>query len=257
MKKILFSLVAFSLILVSQTAFGQANILMKNGTVSAATCGAIFLDAGDGGPYANNQTLTMTLCSSDPARNHIALGFDFLDLAPGDELCFFDGSSVNDSLLGCASDLVAAQNTIVETSARGNGCMTIRSNNDNIQKQGWAARILCIPSCQTLRAKIDLAVPAIFPADTGWIDGCPNTTRISFKAKGIYPLNDVSYHQSDTLSSFEWNFGDGSPIARGPEVDHIYSQSGGFIVKLIVTDTVGCQNVNYKTACTYFTATNF
>jgi gliding motility-associated-like protein len=247
MKKILFSLVAFSLILVSQPAFGQANILMRNATVSTATCGAIFLDAGDGGPYANNQTLTMTLCSSDPARNHIALGFDLLDLAPGDELCFFDGSTVNDSLLGCATDLIAAQNTIVETTAKGNGCMTIRfrSNNDNIQRQGWAARILCIPSCQTVKAKIDLTVPAISPADTGWIDGCPNTTRISFQAKGIYPLNDIGYHQSDTLSSFEWNFGDGSPIARGPQVDHIYSQSGGFIVKLIVTDTVGCQNINF------------
>ncbi len=248
MKKIYFFLLLFSIVLSTSTAFGQANILMRNGSLSTATCGALFLDAGDNGPYANNQTLTMTLCSSDPARNHIALGFDLLDLAVGDELCFFDGPSVTDSLLGCSTDFARTQNTIIETTARnGSGCMTIRfrSNNDNIQGQGWAARILCIPSCQTVKATIDLTSPAVFPADTGWIDGCPNTTRVSFKAKGIYPLNDIGYHQSDTLSSFEWNFGDGSPIARGPQVDHIFTQSGGYVVKLIVTDTVGCQNINF------------
>ena len=249
MKKIYFSFLAFSLVLTIQTAFAQvADIIMRNATVSTATCGAIFYDSGGAGsPYGNNQTLTMTLCSSDPARNHISIGFDALDLAPGDELCFFDGPTVNDSLLACSSDFAASQNTIVETTARGNGCMTIRfrSNNDNVQRAGWAARILCIPSCQTVKAKIDATVPLIMPADTGWIDGCPNTTRVSFKAKGTYIYNDVSYHQSDTLSSFEWNFGDGTPIARGPEVDHVFTQSGGYIVKLVVTDTVGCQNINF------------
>jgi gliding motility-associated-like protein len=248
MKKIHLLLLLLSVVLSTSNSFGQANILMRNGTVSAATCGALFIDAGDSGPYANNQTLTMTLCSSDPARNHIAIGFDLLDLAPGDELCFFDGSSVTDSLLACSTDFATTQNTIVETTARnGSGCMTIRfrSNNDNIQGQGWAARILCIPSCQTVRAKIEMTTPAIAPADTGWIDGCPNQTRISFKGKGIYPLNGVGYTQSDALSKFEWNFGDGTPIAYGPEVDHIFAQAGGYIVKLIVTDTVGCQNVNF------------
>jgi gliding motility-associated-like protein len=83
------------------------------------------------------------------------------------------------------------------------------------------------------------------PADTGWIDACPNTTRVSFKGKGIYELNDISYHQSDTLSKFEWNFGDGSPIAYGPDVSHIFDRSGGFVVKLTIIDTVGCRNVNY------------
>ncbi|MDZ7879715.1 MAG: gliding motility-associated C-terminal domain-containing protein [Saprospiraceae bacterium] len=246
MKKILFSLLAFSLVVSLQTIQGQATILMKNGKDSLLTCGGLFLDAGNNGAYANNQTLTLTLSSSDPESSHIALGFDLLDLAPGDELCFFDGPTVNDSLIGCASDLVAAQNTIVETTARSNGKMTIRfrSNNDNIQRQGWVARILCIPSCQTLRAKVT-AIPFITPQDTGWIDGCPNTTRVSFKATGIYPFNDIKYHQSDTLSKFEWNFGDGSPIVTGPEVDHVFTESGGFNVKVIVTDTMGCQNVNF------------
>lgn len=248
MKKIYFLFLAFSLVFTTQTALAQADIIMRNGTISAATCGAIFYDSGGAAlAYGNNQTLTMTLCSSDPARDHISIGFDALDLAPGDELCFFDGPTVNDSLLACSSDFATSQNTIVETTVRGNGCMTIRfrSNNDNVQRAGWAARILCIPSCQTVKAKIEATVPIVMPADTGWIDGCPNTTRVSFKAKGMYPYNDIGYHQSDTLSSFEWNFGDGTAIARGPEVDHVFTQAGGYIVKLVVTDTVGCQNINF------------
>ena len=243
------SFLAFSLVFTAQTAFAQVpDILMRTRTVSANTCGALFLDSlGSAGGYANNQLQIMTICSSDPTRNHISIGFDFLDLKQGDELCFFDGPTVNDSLLACSSDFGSSQNTIVETTARGNGCLTIRfrSNNDNIQGQGWAAHILCIPSCQTVKAKIEATIPAIMPADTGWVDGCPNVTRVSFKGMGIYPFNNVSYTQSDALSKFEWNFGDGTAIAYGPEVDHIFAQAGGYIVKLVITDTVGCQNINY------------
>lgn len=248
MKKILFSFLAFSLFLTTQNILAQTDIIMRNGTVSSATCGAIFYDSGGAaGAYGNNQTLTMTICSSDPSRDHISIGFDALDLAAGDELCFFDGPTVNDSLLACSTDFATSQNTIIETTVRGNGCLTIRfrSNNDNIQGTGWAARILCIPSCQTIRARIDTTTPAVMPIDTGWIDGCPSTTRVSFKGSGVYPFNNIGYTQSDALSTFEWNFGDGSPIAYGPEVDHIFTQAGGYIVKLVITDTVGCRNVNY------------
>jgi gliding motility-associated-like protein len=248
MKKIRFSLLALCLVVINQMAFGQTEFPISNGKRSTGTCGFNFTDSGGStGSYKNNENITMTICSSDPTQSHVSLGFEFLELAPGDEMYFFDGPTVNDSLLATASDLVLNQNTIVETTARGSGCMTIRfrSNNDNVQLRGWIARVLCIPSCQTLQAKIQATIPVISPADTGWIDACPNTTRVSFKAKGIYPLNNIAYHQSDTLSSFEWNFGDGTPIAYGPEVDHIFTKSGGFLVKLVITDTLGCDNINY------------
>ena len=77
MKKIYFSYLAFSLVFTAQTAFAQADIIMRNATVSTATCGALFYDSGGAsGPYGNNQTLTMTLCSNDPTRNHISIGFE-------------------------------------------------------------------------------------------------------------------------------------------------------------------------------------
>jgi gliding motility-associated-like protein len=248
MKKILFSLLAFSLFFATHTAFGQREITMKNGKDSIATCGADFTDSGGAaGNYGNNQNFTFTICSDSLSKTHVALGFEQLDLAPGDELCFFDGPDVNSPSLGCASDFGRSQNTIVETTARNSkGCMTIRFRSDgSVVRTGWLAHIVCIASCQTVKTQIESTLPPIFPADTGWIDGCPNQTRIAFKGKGIYPFNDIAYHQSDTLSKFEWNFGDGSPIAYGPEVTHVYSQAGGFIVQLVVTDTLGCQNINY------------
>ncbi len=248
MKKILFPFLALSLVLTTHTAFSQVEIKMATRTVSAETCGADFTDSGGAaGNYGNNQNFTLTICSDSLKKTHIALGFEQLDLDPNDELCFFDGNSVNAPSLGCSSDFGRSQNAIIETTARNTtGCMTIRFRSDGSGvRLGWLAHIICIASCQTVKSQIVSAVPAIVPSDTGWIDACANQTRITFKGKGIYDFNDIAYHQSDTLSKFEWNFGDGTPIGYGPNVSHVYKQEGGFIVQLVITDTMGCKNTNY------------
>jgi gliding motility-associated-like protein len=248
MKKIATTLVwALSLFFVSET-LGQNNIIIVNGVDSTNTCGAGFYDTGgNSGDYGNNQDITMTIYSGDPVNNHIALGFNYIDIAAIDELCFFDGPTVNSRSLGCASDFANNPNLIVETSARnGTGCMTIRfKSNASGTGRGWFANILCIPSCQTFTTKIVSSTPAITPVDTGWIDACPNVTRINFKAAGMYALNNVAYTQSDNLSKFEWNFDDGTAVAYGPEVNHLFTKPGGFVVKLTVVDTHGCKNINY------------
>ncbi len=248
MKKIATTLVwAISLFFVSETT-GQTTITMRNGSINSGTCGGLFYDSGgNNGNYSNNETYTLTICSDDPANNHIAIGFNDINLAAGDELCFFDGSDVNATPLGCASDFANNPNLVVETSARnGSGCMTIRFRSDGSGTgRGWFANIICIPSCQTFTTKIIASTPAIVPADTGWIDACPNVTRVNFKAAGTYAMNNVAYRQSDSLSKFEWNFDDGTAVAYGPDVNHIFEKSGGFVVKLTVIDTHGCKNINY------------
>ena len=248
MNRILTTLIlALSLFFVSKTV-GQNNISMQNGTISTSTCGASFFDTGGAnGTYSNNQSFTLTICSDDPVNNHIALGFNLIEIAAGDELCFFDGSNTSAPSLGCASDFANNPNLVVETTSRnGSGCMTIRfTSNGSGTANGWSANVICIPSCQTFTTKIVSATPAIVPVDTGWIDACPNITRIGFKAAGTYPLNDIAYRQSDSLSKFEWNFDDGSPVAYGPEVSHLFTKSGGYVVKLTVIDTHGCKNINY------------
>jgi gliding motility-associated-like protein len=242
-----------SLLSVSKVA-AQADILMRTATVSTGTCGALFTDSGgktannQANPYRNNENSTITICSDNPAYKYISLGFDELDVLAGDELCIYDGRNTTDPalLLGCASDFANTRNYIIETTVRNpTGCMTITFRSDATGTgRGWAARVMCMSACQTVRAQIEETTPKINPVDTGWIDGCPGT-RVSFLGKGIYPFNNIAYRQSDSLSKFEWNFGDGSPIAYGKEVDHIYTQSGGFVVKLTVTDTAGCKNVNF------------
>ena len=224
----------------------QPVLVMRSGTVT--TCDTTFTDSGGSNAgYRANENFTLTICSGDIYRNHISLGFDLLDLAVGDELCFYDGNSTNAPLLACSSDFSKTENAIVQTTATNpSGCMTIRFRSDGSnQRTGWVANVICIPSCQTIKAAITATNPLVLPIDTGWIDACPNKTRVSFKAKGTYPQNGFAYTQTDALNSFEWNFGDGTPVGKGPEVDHIFENAGGYIVRLTITDTLGCQNINY------------
>jgi gliding motility-associated-like protein len=241
----------YALIIILLTVLGskveaQTIINMKNGKVSA--CDALFFDSGGPtGSYKANERFTLTICSDDPERNHISLGFNFLELPPEDIMCFYDGDNTNAKLLGCSSDFSKSQNTIIQTTVTNpSGCLTVRfiSNGSN-QKRGWEANVICIPSCQTIKAFVDVTSPAVMPKDTGWIDACPNQTKVSFKAHGDYPQNKFAYTQNDSINAFEWNFGDGTAVGKGPEVEHIFTQSGGYNVRLTITDTMGCQNINY------------
>jgi gliding motility-associated-like protein len=250
MRKI-YSLLLLSFgIFVSKT---DAQIIIKNGRVD--TCGGTFYDTGGkDNNFRGGETFVYTIYSTDPLKSHISLGFDLLDIRSDDELCFFDGTDVNAPLIACAADFRATQNAIIQTT-NGNrtGAMTVRWRSStfgrlfglNLQYKGWAANIICIPACQSIKAAITSTLPLIVPADTGYINACPNTTRINFKAQGIYPQNGNKYVQNDTINKFEWNFGDGTPIAYGTDVTHIFEKSGGYNVKLVITDTLGCQNTNY------------
>ena len=42
-----------------------------------------------------------------------------------------------------------------------------------------------------------------------------------------------------TISTYSWNFGDGSPLENGPGATHIYTAPGNFTATLIVTDNSG------------------
>ncbi len=94
--------------------------------------------------------------------------------------------------------------------------------------------------CQAINVALESSMPIISPADTGWIDICPNE-RITLKGRGSYPENDLFYRQSDTTSLFFWNFGDGT-TAFGPEVQHRFLRSGGYTVQLQVVDSLGCKS---------------
>ena len=103
--------------------------------------------------------------------------------------------------------------------------------------------INCIPACQLIQADLASSTPQVSPIDTGWIDICIGD-RVTFEGAGIYPQNDLAYHQSDQTSDFEWDFGDGG-LAYNPSVSHVYTKPGGYTVQLQIKDQLGCVNSNF------------
>jgi PKD repeat protein len=63
-----------------------------------------------------------------------------------------------------------------------------------------------------------------------------------FEGTAIY-FNDTSSSPVDPLVRWDWSFGDGATDS-GPNVSHIYSRSGNFLVNLTVTDSDG--SVGFK-----------
>lgn len=69
---------------------------------------------------------------------------------------------------------------------------------------------------------------------------------ISFTYTGICaqsPLAFSAHNQSGNILQYEWNFGDGSPLAPDPDPDHTYTNAGEFPVTVNVQSSNGCENV--------------
>ncbi len=221
-----------------------AQSFTMNGTPINACSGSFFDPGGPSGEYGNNLNVTTTLCAGVGGASHVRLDFDGLQLDPGDLLCFYDGTTSAAPELSCSNDYPATSIVVVQaTAANPSGCLTLVFQSNGVgTSTGWAAAISCVKSCQILNADLVSTTPATVPADTGWIDICPGD-RITFNGLGIYPQNDLVYHQSDFTTSFEWNFGDGD-IAYGPTVAHKFNESGGFYVQLTLRDSIGCPSTN-------------
>jgi hypothetical protein len=221
-------------------------VTMRNGTVSA--CGGVFYDSGgESGNYRSFEDYTLTICSDNPIKTFVSLDFEYLNLNIGDEIWVYDGRTTADPLLANASYSVPLKTFLIQATPRNRtGCLTIRFRSDLLfNGKGWAANISCIPACQPITAVLESVTPAMVPADTGYINLCLTNPSVSLKVKGEYPQNGVSYRQSDSLSKFEWNFGDGSPIVYGTSVSHTFAKEGGYNVRLNIIDTVGCKNNNH------------
>ncbi len=233
---------AFS-ILFSSVGYGQSYSM--DGT-PITDCSGFFYDSGGStGNYGSSESLTTTICSDGTDGTHIQLIFSAVELAGGDEICFFDGPDVTAPALACNGDFMVGSPFIIQaTAANTSGCLTITFNSDGSgETAGWQADMNCIPSCQTILANLVDSDPVVSPVDTGYIDICQGE-RVFFYGEGIYPQDGVVYNHSDLTSSFEWDFGDGN-FGLGPNVSHIYEESGGYIVQLTITDQFGCTNTNF------------
>jgi len=95
-------------------------------------------------------------------------------------------------------------------------------------------------------------------------DGCVSNTYVDSVL--IYPMpvadysvgdvclnqamnfNDSSTVSSGTVSSWSWNFADGSPSGSTQNATHTYSNPGSYPVSLIVTTNNGCKDTLIKSA---------
>ncbi|MCC7244958.1 MAG: proprotein convertase P-domain-containing protein, partial [Saprospiraceae bacterium] len=217
--------------------------LMNNTPVT--DCEGAFYDSGGGsGNYGNNQNFTKKFCADGTVGTHVQLNFSGVELSPGDDLCFYDGPNASAPQLSCSSDFPPGEPFIVQATAQNpSGCLTVTFNsNGSGTGAGWAAAIKCVAACQTVLADLVSTMPALIPADTGWIDVCPDE-RIFLSGRGEYPQNGVVYQQSDFNTTFEWNFGDGA-IGYGPNTSHRFSEPGGYYIQLLLTDTFKCRSTN-------------
>jgi subtilisin-like proprotein convertase family protein len=230
-------------ILLSSVGYSQSYAM--DGT-PIIDCSGFFYDSGGStGDYGSSESLTTTICSDATDGTHVQLIFSAVELAAGDALCFFDGPDATAPALACNGDFMVGSPFIIQaTAANTTGCLTITFNSDgNGEAAGWQADMNCIPSCQTILANLVDSDPVVSPVDTGYIDICQGE-RVFLYGEGIYPQDGVVYNHSDLISSFEWDFGDGT-FGLGPNVSHIYEESGGYIIQLTITDQFGCTNTNF------------
>lgn len=125
--------------------YGQTYLM--NGTPVASCSGNFYDSGGSGGNYSNNQNLSTTICPDN--GQFIRLSFNDLQLAPGDELCFLDGSNVFAPVLACSGDFAAGQPFAVQASVNNpGGCLTLTfTSNASGTAPGWEAALSCEMAC--------------------------------------------------------------------------------------------------------------
>ena len=68
--------------------------------------------------------------------------------------------------------------------------------------------------------------------------------------KGCVPLpvnfSDSSYSYFDPITSYKWNFGNGTAVTSSPSISNTYNSLGSFNVKLVVQTSRGCKDSTTK-----------
>jgi len=223
----------------------SAQVYIMDGSDITACEGVFYDSGGPGGDYDALDNFVTTICSDNSSGTHIRLTFEpRIDLGFGDVLCIFDGPDTNAPTIECFTLFNDGSPVTVQASAANtSGCLTISFLSSLFfSGDGWSAEIECIPSCQPIVAEIDSTLPAMVPADSGFIDICPGDA-VQFSADASFPQDGLIYDQDTATATFHWDFGDGN-TATGRQLSHTFTEPGGYFVNLSVTDQQGCTNTN-------------
>lgn len=218
---------------------------MQNAVIS--TCSGTLYDSG--GPsanYSNNEHYQMTICSNGTPQQLITITFSSWAVSPGDELIIYEGSGTTGMVLVNTTTTDPVQWGPFQVGGwvaqAGDNCITLVFNsNSSTNSNGWVATFSCINSNNQ---NFTLDINTNVPQQNDTISLCQNAPAINFSAFSSYPNNNIYYHQSDSTTIFNWDFGDGTS-ATGAMATHTFAGEQGYIVTLTATDVNNHTNSNH------------
>jgi subtilisin-like proprotein convertase family protein len=228
MKKVLFSLFVAALSVYQATAQE-----IPVGTPFISDCGGFFVDPGmSASDYGPNILAASVICSDATVPGQINLAFSFFNLGAGDQLSIFNGNDASAELIGTygGTDL----NGITISSSNPSNCLTVVFSSDADASVGsFGAEISCGIPC----------VPPVVAVTTDQPDFQP--TRLCVGEVMTFDASSTVFGPGSVLASHTWDFDDGTTdVTSWPIVTHSFSESGAYMVELMVLDTNGCGNIN-------------
>ena len=242
-------LVAMTMSFIFTSVFAQQNFNLQNGAFQFdCGTGILFDSGGPGGPYSNNEDITMIICPPLGSGQGIYLEVITNDLASdGDIISLYDGGGITSPLISTIPqpDVPAFQaGAVFQTSVTNpEGCMTIVFNSNATGTGNFSFNIICGTKCQEVVSQVISTPGLTFDStyNSNYINICLGDTFFA-SSSAIYPQNEISYIQSDATSNFIWNWGDNSDIDTAQVASHYFENPGGYVAQLSIFDINGCRN---------------
>jgi subtilisin-like proprotein convertase family protein len=228
MKKVLFSLFVAALSVFQATAQEY-----PVGTAFISDCGGFLVDPGlSAADYGPNIVGITVICSDATIPGPVNLDFSFFNLGAGDQLAIFNGGDASAPLIGTyiGTDL----NNVVISSSNPTNCLTVLFTSDADASVGsFGAEISCGIPCE----------PPVVAVTVDQTDFQP--TRLCVGESITFDASTTVFAPGTVLGSHTWDFDDGTTdVTSWPIVTHTFSESGAYMVELMVLDTNGCGNIN-------------
>lgn len=209
-----------------------------NGQTITSCTGTFYDSGGASGNYSANQLYTVTFAPAT-SGTYANMTFTLFTVGIGDMLEVFDGSTVNDPLIGIFNNGNSPVGITLRPSLFNiGGKLTFRWTSVTAGV-GWAATVSCGIPCQNFNSILTSSSPP-FTLDSGiyFIDICPGDT-VNLIASASFPFNNFFYHQDTTTTIFSWNFG-GVTTISGQNVTSSFTNIQGYNAYIIAEDTNGC-----------------
>jgi subtilisin-like proprotein convertase family protein len=224
MRNLNYAIVALAALVLSlkQTSASAQDYSITESVVS--TCSGRLLDSGGAGAqYGAGENYFTTLFSGVPG-GVIGVRLVSSQIAEGDTLRILDGSTLSAPVIAIITGNKFIGHSYVALNS--NGALTIRFTSDFASTVGNFILEINCNTCPGVRPNI---------ANGNEILRVCTGEAISFLAAGS------SVPSGNTISAYNWNFDDGSPVVSASETSHAYHDPGLYYVSLNVIDNNGCQ----------------